>query len=261
MSRSVRTLSHPGMPDPSVLTRIAERLERELGAEAVILYGSVARGQATADSDVDLLVIAPSIEDSTGRWVRARAAIRDLSAGLSVSPLVLTPAEVRQRLEADDRFIRQIIETGVEVSHAPGRSARRTWGGIQPMPRARASDSWREHARQDWRSMNIQLGGGSGYGAGIFLQQALEKMLKGWLLDHGWQLQKTHELEELLDAARAYDPALISFQPLCERVSKYYFADRYPGAGGTSPDAEQVRLDAGEGRLLIRALFPDEQFG
>jgi predicted nucleotidyltransferase/HEPN domain-containing protein len=261
MSRSVRTLSHPDMSDPSILTRIAERLERELGAEAVILYGSVVRGEATADSDIDLLVIAPSAEDFYRRTARARAAIRDLRFGVPVSPLVLTPDEVRQRLEADDRFIRQIIETGLEVSHGPGRSARLKWGGIRPMPGARASDSWREHAKQDWQRMHLHLNADDGGAAGFYLQQVIEKFLKGWLLDHGWQLRKTHDLEELLDAARAHDPTLISFRPLCERVSTYYFADRYPGAGGTSPDAEQVRLDAGEARLLVRALFPDEPLG
>ena len=219
MSESVPTLSHPYMADASVLTRIAVGLRLDLRAEHVIVYGSVARGEATIHSDIDLLVIAPSQEKPYQRMARARAAIRDLSVGVPISPIVVTPDEVRLRLEADDRFVRQIIETGVEVSHAPGQSARQKWGGIRPMPGARASDSWREHAREDWRSMNIQLAGGSGYGAGIFLQQALEKLLKGWLLDHGWQLQKTHDLRALLDAADAYDPTLASFGPLCERVS------------------------------------------
>jgi predicted nucleotidyltransferase/HEPN domain-containing protein len=255
VNRAVATLKHPDMPDPSVLARIAERLRRELGAEDVIVYGSVARGEATAHSDIDLLVIAPSEDEIYQRMARARAAIRDLSAGLPVSPMVVTPDEVRQRLEADDRFLRQIIETGVEVSGATGRSARRKWGGIRPMPGVRPSESWRQHARQDWQSLNIQLAAGSGYGAGVFLQQAIEKFLK----DHGWQLQKTHDLDVLLNAARGHDPTLARFRPLCERVSSYYFADRYPGAGGTSPSAAQVQADLAEATGLISALFPDEQ--
>jgi hypothetical protein len=42
-------------------------------------------------------------------------------------------------------------------------------------------------------------------------------------------------------------------------VSSYYFADRYPGAGGTSPSAAQVQADLAEATGLISALFPDEQ--
>lgn len=129
------------------------------------------------------------------------------------------------------------------------------------MPDARASDSWREHARQDWQRMHLHLHADDGSAAGFYLQQVIEKFLKGWLLDHGWQLRKTHNLEELLDAACAHDPALTSFRPLCQRVSSYYFADRYPGAGGTSPDTDQVRAGADEAERLVLTLFPDERLG
>jgi uncharacterized protein len=258
MDGTIGALKHPDLRDPSVLTGVAERLRRELGAEHVIVYGSVARGDARADSDVDLLVIAPSTEDDLQRWSRARAAIRDLGIGPTVSPLVLTPDEVRTRLEADDRFIRQIIETGIEID--PGeRDARGTWGRIRPMPGAHPADSWRHHARQDWQGMHLHLAANSAYGASTFLQQAVEKFLKGWLLEQGWQLGKTHHLDKLLDAARHYDPALVGFGPFCERVSKYYLEGRYPGGPGVSPSLEQVRLDVGEALLLVRALFPDEE--
>jgi predicted nucleotidyltransferase len=103
------------MDDPQVLSRIADRLRQRLGAEKVIVFGSVARGQATMHSDIDLLVIAPSQEKAFLRMARARAAIRDLSSGLPTSPLVLTPEEVRRRREAGDPFIREILEEGVEL--------------------------------------------------------------------------------------------------------------------------------------------------
>ncbi len=87
MSRSVRTLSHPDMSDPSILTRIAERLERELGAEAVILYGSVVRGEATADSDIDLLVVlddeAPAAKLG---WRSAFEARKDFHRAVDIVP-------------------------------------------------------------------------------------------------------------------------------------------------------------------------------
>src|SRR6266540_2316147 len=209
------------MLDASGLSRIAERLKRELGAEHVIVYGSVARGEATPDSDVDLLVIAPSTEKAFDRIDRARHAIRDLSQGLEISPLVLTPQEVQCRLEADDRFIRQIIDTGIEVGESDvsrghdrlssGRDARSRWGGVRPMPGARASTSWRQQAGRDWRRLQVHVRETDAPAAGLFLQQSLEKFLKGWLLDRGWELQKTHSLTALLDAASAHDPSLPNF--------------------------------------------------
>jgi predicted nucleotidyltransferase len=112
---SVLDLRHPDMSDPTVLQRIADRLRDELDAKRIILYGSVARGEATIDSDVDLLVVVDTQEKGYIRMARARAAIRDLSAGLPVSPLVLTPQELREGLKRGDAFLQEIEQTGLEL--------------------------------------------------------------------------------------------------------------------------------------------------
>ena len=54
---SLRALASP----IEMLTRVVEETVR--GVEAVIVFGSVARGDARADSDVDLVVIAPEAWD------------------------------------------------------------------------------------------------------------------------------------------------------------------------------------------------------
>ena len=93
----------------------ARLFRARLGATRVIVYGSVARGEATVHSDVDLLVVAPSTEKSYLRMANAHAAIRDLSFRLPISPLVLTPEELAARLERGDAFIREIVGEGVEL--------------------------------------------------------------------------------------------------------------------------------------------------
>ncbi len=245
------------MIDPSALPRIAERLKQDVGAEAVIVYGSVARGDATVDSDIDLLVIAPLDGDDEPYLERVRRAIDDSGYRLPISPLVLTPDQVRRRLEADDRFIRQIIERGVELG-AGSLAAHSRWGGIKPFPGAKASDTWRANARRDWHRVGVLLADDDGAAAGFFLQQALENFLKGWLLDRGWDLRKTHWVNDLLDEAIGHAAALAEFRPICGRVKDYYFADRYPSLPAP-PSAQQVRQDLDETRRLVAALFPDEQ--
>ena len=113
--RPIETLSHPDLVDVGVLARIADRLRERLGATRVIVYGSVARGEATIHSDIDLFVVAPSDDKTFRRLSDARAAIRDLSIGIAISPLVLTPEEVNARQARGDAFIREILDTGVEL--------------------------------------------------------------------------------------------------------------------------------------------------
>ncbi len=95
--------------------------------------------------------------------------------------------------------------------------------------------------------------------AAFFLQQAMEKFLKAFLISRGWGLRKTHELNRLLDASCDYDRGLNRFRPVCERISTYYVLERYSGVARTGPDGEQVQRDLEEARDLILALFPDEQ--
>jgi len=97
------------------LKEIADRLRRDYHAERVILFGSYARGEATEDSDVDLLIIAPTKERFFERMATVLRLVRDLYNGLALSPIVLSPEEVTQRLKMGDQFIQSILEEGVEL--------------------------------------------------------------------------------------------------------------------------------------------------
>ena len=64
--------------------------------------------------------------------------------------------------------------------------------------------------------------------AGFCLQQAMEKFLKGFLLSQGWQLRKIHNLDTLLDDAVTYDTSLEKYRRVCQKITLYYFVERYP---------------------------------
>jgi predicted nucleotidyltransferase len=113
-TRANPTPSVPTADDPR-LAAIAARLKERYGAERVILFGSVARGQATTDSDVDLLVVAPSNGPRYQRIAAVLRLLRDLSRGLPLEPVVLTAEELRQRLVLGDQFIEEILHTGREL--------------------------------------------------------------------------------------------------------------------------------------------------
>ncbi|MBL7222518.1 MAG: nucleotidyltransferase domain-containing protein [Candidatus Brocadiae bacterium] len=100
---------------PDRLRAIAERLKSAYGAERVILYGSYARGEATRDSDVDLLVVAPTDEPFLTRMATVRGVIRSLRRGMAIEPLVLTPAELASHRARHNGFVESILGEGVEL--------------------------------------------------------------------------------------------------------------------------------------------------
>jgi uncharacterized protein len=88
---------------------LARRIAAGFRPERIILFGSYARGDQTADSDVDLLVIVPH----TGKGWRMAAQIRGaVRADFPVDLLVRAPQEVRARLQAGDPFLREVTEHG-----------------------------------------------------------------------------------------------------------------------------------------------------
>jgi predicted nucleotidyltransferase len=78
--------------------------------DKIILFGSHARGTATPDSDVDLLVIGPSDLPRRERQIRFRRAL--FGSGVPYDLMALTPAEVEFRLRRNGPFIREILSTG-----------------------------------------------------------------------------------------------------------------------------------------------------
>lgn len=120
---------------------------------------------------------------------------------------------------------------------------------------------WLEVARRDWRRVHMLLSAGDAELAAYLLEQCLEKYLKAYLLERGWQLRRTHLLARLLDEAAALDRRLETYKVLCERVSGYLLVGRYPLLGVAKLELEQVRDDAREARGLIQALYPDEGLG
>lgn len=94
---------------------ISQRLKKEYKAERVILFGSYAKGKATEDSDIDILIIAPTTERFFERMATVKRLIRDLRNGLAVAPIVLTKQEVEERVKIGDQFVKEMLEKGIEL--------------------------------------------------------------------------------------------------------------------------------------------------
>lgn len=115
---------------------------------------------------------------------------------------------------------------------------------------------WLKVAKKDWHRIKVMLDDEDAEAAGYFLQQSLEKYLKAFLIEKGWKLRKIHELDTLLDPAVKYNPRLESFRDLCERVSGYYFSERYPKLLLEEElTCEDIKKDIKEAKRFIDTLF------
>lgn len=98
-------------PTPPPLEEITARLVREFRPERVILFGSHAWGQPSADSDVDLLlIVSESDESPTRRAQRAQRCLGSLRVPADI--LVKTRAEVERLLRVHTSLVARVMEEG-----------------------------------------------------------------------------------------------------------------------------------------------------
>lgn len=47
-------------------------------------------------------------------------------------------------------------------------------------------------------------------------------------LSHGWPLRRIHDLGALLDEAIIFDASFEDFRAVCQKITAFYFVERYP---------------------------------
>jgi HEPN domain-containing protein len=120
---------------------------------------------------------------------------------------------------------------------------------------------WLRIAEKDLKRVERLLEVQDPEAAGFFLQQAVEKFFKAFLLSRGWKLARIHDLEVLLNAALAYDPTLEPFRSACQKITGFYMVERYPlitEVGLTMDDVQDSLKQVKELIERVRALIPTQ---
>jgi predicted nucleotidyltransferase len=106
--------NHPVYPDlRSLIAKTAgifQQLRVALGPLAphisfALVYGSVARGEEDAASDVDLMVVGKVSMDE----VLAAVTPVEKTIGRSINPTVYSPREFKSKLQAGNHFLRSVM--------------------------------------------------------------------------------------------------------------------------------------------------------
>lgn len=99
-----------------LILEIASKIERQYQPSKIILFGSYAYGQPDGDSDIDLLIIKKTQERPIDRRIAVAEIASDPKRLIPLETIVLTPEEVRGRLQIGDQFLKEILDKG-EVLH------------------------------------------------------------------------------------------------------------------------------------------------
>ena len=92
------------------IPEITQRIVQTSHPEKIILFGSYARGNFGADSDLDLLIIVPGIKHLRQESIRVRRALRGLLVPVDI--VVATPEQITRLGNASGLIYRAALNEG-----------------------------------------------------------------------------------------------------------------------------------------------------
>lgn len=106
-----KTPQHP--PVEHWIELMVELLATQFSPREILLFGSQARGDATVDSDIDLLVVLDEVDDRHAAAVRMPNAVADMPVAKDI--VVTTPAEIERRGHLVGTLLRPALKDGKRV--------------------------------------------------------------------------------------------------------------------------------------------------
>lgn len=188
--------------DPKAVA-VARAVYDAVRPEKVILFGSRARGDYRADSDIDLLIISDG--PSKGRYMKAQNAASEAAHRIYGdyfgADLVWMPRERYMECRVGiNHLAAQAARDGVDMNgekeeYVPDPESSFDWADI----RQRVINTDREII-----TLNGLIEANLPQEAiGFHAQQALENILKGWISAFGGEYGNTHDLGKLIGIIRS----------------------------------------------------------
>ena len=103
------------------MTKIQKELDnivsiiKWVNPEKIYLFGSVADDNYDKDSDIDLIIVAPSTDSPLERRLKLRRMLRDFDRRIGLDLLVYTPEEFKMLAAQPSSFIYSAIKKGKAI--------------------------------------------------------------------------------------------------------------------------------------------------
>ncbi|GHT30631.1 hypothetical protein FACS1894214_0860 [Planctomycetales bacterium] len=229
------------------LSEIVERLVKVYRPLRIYLFGSYAWGTPHQDSDYDICVVVGQSDED--RWQRSRRGEHALAAGRqhrskSVDIVVHTLNSFELGAEHPSALEFLINRKGKLLYSLPESAINKLRSILPPRKPmvVKLYESWLFLAEQDLKTACalMQTIPPLLDTAIYHTQQCAEKALKAFLVCHQQELQKTHQLEELIGKCMKIDPGFIQLTDEAEFISPSISKFRYPDALNVINDVSEL---------------------
>ena len=230
------------MPKPNVqnmeelLQGVTETIRARVHPEKIILFGSRARNEARANSDIDLLVVLPT-QDKGKTALDIRMGLEDLPVAIDV--VVCSPQEFRRYRDVPGTVIKPAWREGRYLYGEP-----EAWVVQQePPPYGEIAKPTSKRAQDDLQVAKVLLESGKDFALDsicFHAQQAAEKYMKAALIYLGIDPARTHDLETLALQLPAETQTTLIPKEL-KHLSSFAVESRY-GQTATCPDPKAARF-------------------
>jgi predicted nucleotidyltransferase len=99
---------------------MTDRIVEKFSPVRIILFGSYARGEADTHSDIDLLVVLPTVADKRQSAIEIRRTLADFPLAKDI--LVTSPAEIYRRGNVSGTALRSALREGKILYERPRSS-------------------------------------------------------------------------------------------------------------------------------------------
>jgi HEPN domain-containing protein len=233
--------THRARPSNAVPPDLLDPVVEYFKPQRVILFGSRARGEATRDSDIDLLVV---VDDDTPPEKLTWQTGDDVHRSDRAADVFPMRAEEFERDRAVvNTLAAEADADGIVVYGSPKGSSMKA---PDPQARWQAVNDWLAVAQEDRRvaAVCIEMDPPMRGVAAFHCQQAVEKLLKGFLTLADKRGGKTHSLARLGAAAAVSFPEITELAAAAKSWSNWAVDFRYPARRGRAkppPNQDELR--------------------